>query len=175
MELDQAAHGSDVVGRIPQGAHPLLGHAGPDDLVVVERHTVRSEGARLGLPHVVEQRRQPQDPVVARGALDDGDGVGQHVLVAVDGVLLQAEGRQLGQELVGQARLDEEPQAPARLLDDQQLVELIADALGGDDLEPGSQLTHGLDKGRVGREVVAGDEAGGPQHAEGVVAEGLLR
>ena len=42
-------------------AHPLLGHARADDLVVVEAHTARRERAGLRLADVVEQRGEPHD------------------------------------------------------------------------------------------------------------------
>ena len=173
MELDQPAHGGDVVGRVPQGAHALLGHPGPDDFVVVERHSFGAEGPGLGLADVVEQRRQAQD-AIGLGAFDDGDGVSQHVLVAVDGILLEAESRQLGQELVGQARLDEEPQALAGLADDEKLVELVADAFGRHDLEALPQGAHGHDHVGLGHQVVTGEKAGCSQHAQRVVGERLL-
>ena len=68
--------------------------------------------------------------------LDDGDRVGEHVLVAVDRVLLEPQRRQLGQELLGEPGVDEEPQPGRRVVDDDQLVELVADALGRHDLQP---------------------------------------
>ena len=70
--------------------------SGADDLVVVERHAVRPDRSGLRLGHVVEQRRQPHEQL-RRGLAHHRDGVGQHVLVPVDRVLLQAHGGQLGQ------------------------------------------------------------------------------
>jgi hypothetical protein len=61
----------------------------------------------------VEQRGQPDDALGPR-LLHHRDGVGEDVLVAVDRVLLEGEGGQLRQELLGQAGVDEEPQARAR-------------------------------------------------------------
>ena len=111
---------------------------------------------------------------VGIGALDDGDGVGEHVLVPVDGILLEPQRRQLGQELVGQTRLHEEPETLAGLLDDEEPVELVPDALSGNDLQPPAQGAHRVDQFSVGHERVASDEAGGPQHAKGIVGERLL-
>ena len=114
VELDQAGDVGDLVHRVAQGPQPGVGHPGPDHLVVVERHPARSDGAGLGLADVVEEGGQAQD-LVGTGLLDHRDGVGQDVLVAVDGVLLEGEAGQLGQELVGQAGVDQEPQAVARV------------------------------------------------------------
>ena len=83
---------------------PLAGHAGPHHLVVVEGDPAGGEGAGPGLADVVEQGGQTQQPVRAR-LVHHGQRVGQDVLVAVDGVLLEGERRELGEELVGQARL----------------------------------------------------------------------
>ena len=61
------------------------------------------------------------------------------------------------------------------MIDDEQLVEFVADALGRHDLEPGRQLTHRLDQFGRRRQLVPGDEAGGTQHPQRVVAEADLR
>ena len=103
------------------------------------------------------------------------DRVGEHVLVAVDRVLLHPHGRQLGQDDVGDAGVDEEPEPRGRVVDDEQLAELVADALRRHDVEPAHQLVHRADQGGVGREAVARDEPGGPQHPQRVVGEGHLR
>ena len=57
----------------------------------------------------------------------------------VDGVLLESEGRQFREELLGQARLDEEPEALGGVGDDEQLVELVTDALVGHDVKAAAQ------------------------------------
>ncbi len=67
---------------------------------------------------------------------DDGDGVGQHVLVAVDRVLFEAQGGQLREELAGEAGRGQEPQSRSGIGHHHQLVEFVADAFGRDDLEP---------------------------------------
>ena len=76
--------------------------------------------AGLRLADVVEQRGEPSAlellgrealATIALDVLDDRDRVGQDVLVAVDRILLEPHRRQLGQELVGQSRVDDEPQA----------------------------------------------------------------
>ena len=131
-----------------QRPHPVAGHAGPDHLVVVERHLPAGpERPGLGLAHVVEQRRQAQD-ALGLALLDHRDGVGQHVLVAVDRVLLERQGRQLGQELLGQAGVDQEPQPVARVFDHHQLVQLVADPLVGHDLQAAAQAHDGVDQRR---------------------------
>ena len=55
--------------------------------------------------------------------------------MAVDRVVLEAQRRQLGQEVLGEAGVDEEPQPGRRAVDDDQLVELVADPLGRHDLQ----------------------------------------
>ena len=106
----------------------------------------------------------------------DRDRVGEHVLVAVDRVLLDPHGRQLGQDDVGEAGVDEEPQAGGRVVDHEQLVELVADPLGRHDLEPADACSRtAATSAVVGREAVAGDEPGRPQHPQRVVGEGHLR
>ena len=77
---------------VPQGREAVAGHAGAHHLVVVEGDPARTEGPGPGLADVVEQGGQAQQPVGAR-LVDHGQGVGQHVLVAVDGVLLEGEAR----------------------------------------------------------------------------------
>ncbi len=104
MELHQPPDLVDVLGRVAQGPHAVPGHAGADHLMVVEAHRAAgAERTRLGLADVVEERGQAHDPV-GPCLLHHGDGVGQDVLVAMDGVLLEGQGGQFGEELLGQAR-----------------------------------------------------------------------
>ena len=133
-----------------------------------------------GLADVVEQGGEAGEVVrravrLAGGDVaDDGDGVGEHVLVPVDRVLLEAHRRDLGQELLEEAGVVQEPQAGRGVVDDEQLVQLVADPLGRHDLEPAGHGRGRGDERGIGREPVAGDEPGGPQHAQRVVGEGLL-
>ena len=60
--------------------------------------------------------------------------------MAVHRVLLEPHEVELGEELVGEAGLDEEPQTRGGVVDEQQLRQLVADALRADDLEPGAVL-----------------------------------
>ena len=117
VQVHELADGVDLVVGVAQGAQPVAGHAGADHLVVVERHPVRPDGARLGLADVVEQRGQPHDRAAGRGLGDHRDRVGQHVLVAVDRVLLDPHGGQLGEETSATPGVDEEPQPGRRVLD----------------------------------------------------------
>ena len=57
------------------------------------------------------------------------------------------------------------------MVDGDQLVELVADALGRHDLEAVVHRVDGGDQLGDGLQVVAGDEAGGAQHPQRVVAE----
>jgi len=122
--------GGDVIVRVAQRLHPLLRHPRADRVVVVERGALaRLEAARARLADVVEQRRQSHPTEIERRTtrrllvrrphvLDDGDRVRQHVLVAVDRVVLQAHGGEFGQELIGQPGLDEEPQPRCGVIDE---------------------------------------------------------
>ncbi len=78
--------------------------------------------------------------------LDDGDGVGQDVLVAVDRVLFEGQGRQFREELLGQPGVHEEPEPLRGVGHHQQLVQLVADALVGDDVQAGPQAGHRFDQ-----------------------------
>ncbi len=132
------------------------------------------------LADVVEQRGEAGDPEVElaeqrRDVLDDGDRVAEDVLVAMDRVVLEAQRRQLGQELLGEPGVDEEPQAGRRAVDDDQLVQLVADPLGRHDRQPLTPLDHRGDQLRNGLEAEAGDEARRAEHAQWVVVEADLR
>src|SRR5579875_2171468 len=98
MELDEAAYLFDLVARVPQRLHPLPRHAGPDDVVVVEADAARADRAGLRLADVMEEGGKAQEALGAR-LLDDGDRMGEHVLMPVDRVLLESEGGKLRQEL----------------------------------------------------------------------------
>ena len=124
---------------IAQGAEPLLGHAGADDVVEVEAHALGPERAGLRLADVVEERGEAHRQLRARLG-HHGDRVGQDVLVVVDRVLLEGQAGQFGEELVGQPRPHQEPQAGRRVVDHQQLRQLVADPLGAHHLEPAGQV-----------------------------------
>ena len=166
-ELRDRVH--DVAGVL-QRAEPLLRHACAHDLVVVEAHTTPGVRARLRLADVVEQRGQPHEELGARVA-DHRDGVGEHVLVAVHGILLEAHGVELGQELVGEPGRREEPQARARIVDQQELGQLVTDALRADDLEAMTQLLHCRHEIGLRLEGELRQEARRPQHAKRIVEE----
>jgi hypothetical protein len=82
----------DLVGLalgVAQFPQPGPGDARPDHLVVVEGHPFGAEGAGLRLAHVVEEGGETKD-AVGRAAAHHRNGVGEDVLVLVDGILLQA-------------------------------------------------------------------------------------
>ena len=89
----------------------------------------------------------------------------------LDGVLLQTEGRQLGQELLREPGLDEELQASRWLGADEQLVELVADALGRDDGEPLAHASDRVDDTRDGSHPEGRHEPRGSKHPQRVVRE----
>ena len=183
MQEHQLGHRGDVGRRVAQRLHPTPRHPRPDDVVVVERRALaRLETSCAGLADVVEQRGEAGDAEVVAAAgqlrrhvLDDGDGVAEHVLVAMDRVVLEPQCRQLGQEVLGEPGVDEEPQPGRRCVDDDQLVQLVADPLGRHDLESRSPVDDGGDELGHGRQAVAGDEPGRPQHAQRIVVEAHLR
>lgn len=94
--------------------------------------------------------------------------------MAVDGVLLEGQGGQLGQELLGQPGADHEPEGDRRHGQDQDLVQFVADPLGRDDGQTAMVRPHRLDQLGIGFELQLGQEAGGPQHAQWIVGEGDL-
>ena len=118
--------------------------------------------ARARLADVVEQRRQAGDPEVVGGraivdggrahVLDDGDRVAEHVLVAMDRIVLEAQRRELGRKCSAKPGVDEEPQAGGRTVEGDQLVELVADPLGRHDLEPIGLADDGGDQVGIGFE-----------------------
>jgi hypothetical protein len=128
----------------------------------------------------VQQRGQAQHEVRAvllerDGPLQDLQGVVVDVLVLVPLVDLQPQRRQLGQHLVGQPGVDQQLQAGPREATEQQLGQLVGDPLDADDVQPTGHGPHRLDHlGRDGEAELAG-EAGGPQHPQRVVPEGVLR
>jgi hypothetical protein len=177
VQRHQLGDGLDVVVRVPQRLQPLAGHPRAHRVVVVERGALAGlEPPGAGLADVVEQRGQPGDAEVERRVvqvrrrfgsahvLDDREGVGEHVLVTVDRIVLESHRGQLGQELLGEAGVDEEPQAGGGVVDRDELVELVADAFGRHDLEPRCQLAHGGDEAVLGLHLVRRDEACGTQH-----------
>ena len=174
VQLDQRADRLDVLGGVAQGPHPVAGHPGADHLVVVEHHRPpRPERTGLGLAHVVEQRGQAHQ-AVGPGLFHHGDGVGQHVLVAVDGVLLQGQGRQLGEELLGQPGPHQEPQ-PLPGVGTTMSLSSSSRMRSSETMSRRARrrMTASTSSGS-GTQPVAGDEPGGPQHPQRVVGEGLL-
>ena len=90
-------------------------------------------------------------------------------------IVLETQRRQLGEEVLGQTGVDAEPQAGGWPVEHDQLVELVADAFGRHDLQAFSAGHDGFDQGRIRFESEAGDESGGAQHAQRIVAEADLR
>ena len=144
-------------------------------MVVERRAFARLVATRARLADIVEQGGEPGDTeVVGRRAVGDGwwadlldhrDRVAEHVLVTVDRVVLEPQGRQLGEELLGQTGVHAEPQTGGRMFHHDQLVQLVADPLRGDDLQPGGAGRNGRCQAALRLEAEAGHEAGGAQHA----------
>ena len=145
VQLDELGHLVDEVVAVAERTHALAYELGADDVVVVERdRATLDEAPSLGLADVVQQRREPDDEVGrALEATLERDRLLQHgqrvlvdVLVAMVLVALEDQRRQLGQHLRRQPGLDQQPQTRHGIAADQQLVELVAYALGRHDLEP---------------------------------------
>ena len=102
---------ADFVGevfRISQIGHDASSHAGTHHLMVVEGHTARLEFASGGFADVMKQCRDANTQL-RTSLLDDGQGVFPNVLVAMERVLLRLELVELGEEVFGQARVDQPP------------------------------------------------------------------
>ena len=107
MQLHEPVHVLHDPVRILTQA--VLRHARSDDLVMMECHAVGGDAPGGRLADVVQEPGQAEHGVGLE-PLDRGERVAQHVLVSVDGVLLEAQGRHLRDEPVRQARLDEQGQ-----------------------------------------------------------------
>ena len=117
--------------------------------------------------------RAARRSVRSRGCLvDDGKGVGQHVLVPVLGVLLHREVRELGEEVGSQARPYDPLQRGSRHRGDQQLGQLVPDPLCGDDLEAVPHRRNRCQCLRIGVEPECRLETEQAEHAQRVVREG---
>jgi hypothetical protein len=92
----------------------------------------------------------------------------------MDGILLQAHGRKLREEVLRQARVHQEPEPLRGMIDHDELVELVPDPFSRHDRQP---VRHRPDRGYQfgqGLELVSGDEPSGAEHAERIVAEADL-
>ena len=97
------------------------------------------------------------------------------VLVPVVLVDLQAQLGDLRKDVGGDPQLHHEFDAAARVRAQQELDQLVADALGRDDGQPVGHVAGGLGHLRGQLEAELGGEADGPHDAQRVVAEGVLR
>src|ERR687898_1643862 len=156
-----------LLGALPRALRPAVGAA-----VLVDQ--------RSRLPDVVEESRLAQD----RLGLDAGDhdqGVLEDVLVVELGLLLDVEGlHKLGHYVGHEAESHQRPETGLYVFGEEDLLELLPLALGGDALQPAGVvadrlleiLRHGkgllrLRKGRL--------EADGAQHPQGVIAHPFER
>ena len=101
--------------------------------------------------------------------------MGVDILVLTVLVLRQLQGGQLRQHVVGQPGVHHQVQAGPRLGTEHQLVQLRGDTLHGDPLDLRGHVHHRLTHPRLHVEAQLGGEAAGPQHAQRIVVEGLLR
>ena len=121
---------ADHVLVVAERPETLAGHLGAHGLVVAERDVAVLVGAGSRLADVVEQGGEPE-PQRRLGLGGDRDRVGQHVLVAVDRVLLEPERGQFGHDLVGQRRVDEAPKPRSGVGHQQHAGQLRAGLDGG--------------------------------------------
>ena len=148
---------------------------------MVERHAVLRDGTRLRLSDVVQQRRQPHEPIALsirfarRHVRHDGDRVLEHVLVTMNGILFETKAGNLGQELVEEPGVVQEPEPGRGVVDDEELVQLVADPLGRHDLHPVAQLLDRRLQRSVGLQAVCRDETRRSEHSQRIVGERLLR
>ena len=186
MQRDQGGDGLDRRLVEVEGLHALARHLRAHDLVVVEGHgAVLFEAAGRRLADVVHEGREAQDEVgggnraVRAGLqvhrlLDDGEGVLVDVLVALVLVHGGDEGGDLGQDDVGDARVDHQFDAATRIGRDDEALELGADALGRDDFEARGHGFHRVHDVHVDVEAQLGAKAGRAHDAQRIVVEGLL-
>ena len=138
----------------------------------MERHALRRDLARLRLADVVEQRGEAErSGRLGLAPLDHGVRMAKHVLVPVHRILLEAERRQLRQELIRQAGLDEQLETRRRPGAVQQLHELVGDPLRAHDREALAHATDRLHDPRRRRDLQLGHEPGGTQHPQRIVGE----
>lgn len=180
MQLHQLRDVLDHVVGVLELGHPLLDHLRAHHFMVMERDApVLLEASRPRLPDVVEKRGEAQDQI--RAVLLQIDGLLQNsqrmlvdILVTVMLVTFQTQCGELRQHLLRQSGVDEQRQALAGVGGEQQLVELLPDPLGGDDLDAPGHLRHRGDHVGSDVEVQLGRETCGAQHPKRIVREGLL-
>ena len=173
VEEYELAHVAHHLLRVPQLTHAMACHPSAHHLVVVEGHPIGAELPRIGLADVVEECGEPE-PHRRPGLLDDGDRVAEHVLVPVVRIDGGDEGRELGEEVLCEARVDEPPQRIPHVVADEQLVQLVSDPLRTHDLEARRHLPHRRLRLLRRGEAQGRDESVQAEHPERVIGEGDL-
>ena len=172
VQLDERHDLLDELRGVTQRLQPLTCHLRTLDLVMVEGDALGSDLLRRRLSDVVQEGSHPKLGVgllltgLDRDDLvDNCERVPVHVLVPVHGVLFELQIGKLRQEQIEQSRLGREVQPFRRVVGVQGLRQLVADALGGHDLQPLAHLRHRAHHGRIGLDVEQRDEPGRAQHA----------
>ena len=98
-----------------QAVEDVLDDVLSDGLVVVKGDPTGLEPSGARLSDVVEQGGQSNHQAT-RGLRGHDNGVGQNVLVTMNRVLLEPQGRQLGEMLVGPPGVDEMPETLGRVV-----------------------------------------------------------
>ena len=91
--------------------------------MMAEGHLAVLVAAGSGLAYVVEQGGQAHHEVVGRLG-HDRDGVGEHILVPVDRILLHPQIRQFGHDLGHPAAVDGRPQPRRGIVAADQIAQL---------------------------------------------------
>ena len=117
----------------------------PETVVVAAGRPPRTPDSPLNVPLT------PASTYVAGGELEYGR-FGNPTWAAFEDAVgaLEGEARQLGEELRGEAGVDQEPQPGGRVFDNKQLGELVSDPLGAHDLETAGEFGGRLHQRPVG-------------------------
>ena len=174
VQLDQLGDHLDVVVRVAQGLHPVAGHAGPDHLVVVERHAAVGRRTRvLGLPtswNRAASRSSRSGPVLSTTAMVWASTSLWRWIGSCSRARPGSSGRNSSASPVSTRN-----HSAADGTGDHQSLSSSSRIRSADTIASRSCVgAHRVDQRRVGRQVVAGDEAGRPQHPQRVVGEGHL-
>lgn len=180
MKLHKLRDVLDHLVGVLERSHPLLDHLGAHHLVVMERDApILLEAPRPRLADVMEESGKAQNQIRAvllqvDRLLQDGQRVLVDIFVTVMLVTFQTQSGELRQHLLRQPRTDKLRQTLAGVGGEQQLVELLPDPLGGDDLDTPGHFRHRRDHIGGDIEVQLRGEASSTQHAQRIIGERLL-
>lgn len=140
----------------------------------MKRDAAVGELACLRLADVVEQRGEPGD-AIRRALRHHRDGVGEHVLVAMQWILLQPESGELREEHVGESAANDPLQTGLDMVADDEPIHLVANPLGAHDEQPLPHLFGSRLRDPIRGEPERGCESIQTQHPQRVVGERDVR